>query len=205
MVKKHKKGINMEIKNAEFYISVGNAKGLKDFGLDEIAFVGRSNAGKSSLINAITGKRKLAVTSSLPGRTRLINYFKINDEFFFVDLPGYGYARASKVDQAKWQQLIETYLENAKHLKCAFVLMDVRHLPSELDKMMLKYLYYKQIPFKVLATKADKLSRAQYTKQVGLIANALNLGKDDVIAVSADKKINLDMILTNIDAFMEVK
>ncbi len=195
----------MEIKNAEFWTSIGSASGLKDFKLDEIAFVGRSNAGKSSLINAITGKRKLAVTSSLPGRTRLINYFKINDSFFFVDLPGYGYARASKVDQAKWQQLIETYLENTNHLKCAFVLMDIRHLPSDLDKMMIKYLYFKQIPFKVLATKADKLSRAQYTKQTSLIANALSLGKDDVIAVSADKKINLDLILNNIDSFMEAK
>lgn len=193
----------MEINKAEFWTSIGSASGLKDFKLDEIAFVGRSNAGKSSLINAITGKRKLAVTSSLPGRTRLINYFKINDSFFFVDLPGYGYARASKVDQAKWQQLIETYLENTNHLKCAFVLMDVRHLPSDLDKMMIKYLYFKQIPFKVLATKADKLSRAQYTKQIGLIANTLSLGKDDVIAVSADKKINLDLILTSIESFME--
>lgn len=193
----------MEIKKAEFFTSVANRSNLKDFGLNEIAFVGRSNAGKSSLINALTGKRKLAVTSSLPGRTRLINYFKINDNLFFVDLPGYGYAKASKTEQAKWQQLIDAYLDFATKLKVVFVLMDIRHLPSELDKMMLQYLYYKNTPFKVLLTKADKLSRLQMMKQTSLIANALGLGKDDVIAVSADKKINLNLVFETMDMFLQ--
>lgn len=193
----------MEIKNAEFFTSVADARSIKDYNKDEIAFVGRSNVGKSSLINALTMRRKLAVTSSLPGRTRLVNYFKINGELFFVDLPGYGYAKASKTEQAKWKSLIEAYLERAKKLKLVFVLMDIRREPSDLDAMMLNYLYYKNIPFKVLATKSDKLSNAQINKQISLISGTLGLGIDDIIITSAEKKLGIDKVLNTIDTFLE--
>lgn len=195
----------MEIKSAEFVTSIGNKKALKDFGKPEFAFVGRSNSGKSSLINALTKKRKLAKTSSLPGRTRLINYFLINNEFYFVDLPGYGYAQASKTAQNEWKQLIETYLESANNIRCVFVLLDIRHLPSELDMMMLHYLYAKCIPFKILLTKADKLSKMQIKNQTKLIANAVKVGEADVVATSSENAFGIDKTLELFDFFLEME
>lgn len=192
----------MEIKNAEFFTSIANASAIKNFGLDEIAFVGRSNVGKSSLINALTNRKKLAVTSSLPGRTRLINYFKINGDIFFVDLPGYGYAKASKTEQAKWQSLIETYLENSRNLKVVFVLLDIRREPNDLDNLMIKYLYHKMIPFKIIATKSDKLSSTQINKQKQVIASNLGVGKDDIIVTSAEKKAGIQKVFEAIDVFL---
>lgn len=184
----------MLIKSADFVTSIASKDKLTDFGLPEFAFVGRSNVGKSSLINALTNRKKLAKASSTPGRTRLINYFNINKNFMFVDLPGYGFALASKTEQEKWQELIGTYLENSKNLKRVFVLVDIRHEPSSKDVDMLKYLYYYNIPFNVLATKTDKIPRGQIDKQVTLIANTLGIGKDNIIAVSAENKSGLDSV-----------
>ncbi len=181
----------MIIKSAEFIKSIANSENLGGLDLPEFAFVGRSNVGKSSLINSITNRKKLAKASSTPGRTRLINIFKINSQFYLVDLPGYGFAQASKQEQASWQKLIGTYLENSKNLKRVFVLVDIRHEPSEKDKLMLSYLYTYNIPFNIIATKADKISRGQINKQVSLIANTLGVGLGDIIVTSAqDKKGN---------------
>ena len=184
----------MIIKSAEFVTSVASQSKLQDFGLPEFAFVGRSNVGKSSLINALTNRKKLAKASSTPGRTRLINFFRINNAFMFVDLPGYGYALASKAEQSQWQGLIGTYLEYSTSLRRVFVLVDIRHEPSEKDKQMLEYLYYYNQPFSVIATKADKIARGQIDKHLTIIANTLGIGKDNIIPASAETGYGLDKI-----------
>ena len=184
----------MIIKSAEFVTSVASQQKLQDFGLPEFAFVGRSNVGKSSLINALTNRKKLAKASSTPGRTRLINFFRINNAFMFVDLPGYGYALASKAEQSQWQGLIGTYLEYSTSLRRVFVLVDIRHEPSEKDKQMLEYLYYYNQPFSVIATKADKIARGQIDKHLTIIANTMGIGKDNIIPASAETGYGLDKI-----------
>lgn len=181
----------MIIKTAEFVTSIASADKLGQWTLPQFAFVGRSNVGKSTLLNALAGRNKLAKTSSTPGRTRLINIFEINRQFYFVDLPGYGYAKASKEEQANWQQLIGTYLENTEHLKLVFVLVDCRHTPTEKDKQMLQYLYTYQIPFRVVATKTDKISKAEIRRSQSMLAGELCVGMDDILMVSAEKKENL--------------
>ena len=189
----------MIIKKAEFLTSVASGNKLADFELPEFAFVGRSNVGKSSLINFIAGRKGLAKTSSSPGRTRLINYFNINDSFVFVDLPGYGYAKASKAEQGEWQKLIGGYLEKSPRLKRVFLLTDIRHEPSTKDKQMLEYLYHYQIPFTVIATKADKLSHSQAMRQVQVLATGLKLGKDNILPVSSEKRLGAEKVWEVID------
>jgi len=184
----------MVVKKAEFLISVSNSDKTADFSLPEFAFVGRSNVGKSSLINYIAERKGLAKTSASPGRTRLINYFNINDAFIFVDLPGYGYAKASKAEQGAWQKLIGGYLEKSPRLKRVFLLVDIRHDPSEKDKQMMQYLFHYQIPFSVIATKADKLSHSQVSRHVQNIAAVLALGKDNILAVSAEKRTGREKV-----------
>lgn len=178
----------MVIKTAEFVRSVANPSDLKTLDLPEFAFVGRSNVGKSSLINSLTNKKKLAKASSTPGRTRLVNIFRINNAFNFIDLPGYGFAQASKAEQARWQTLIGSYLENSENLRRVFVLVDIRHEPSEKDKLMLSYLYTYNIPFNIVATKADKIARGQVNKQLSLIASTLGVGIGDIIVSSNEDK-----------------
>jgi len=148
------------IKQAEFLTSVGQGQGYPAPLACEIAIVGRSNVGKSSLINTLCGSRKLAKTSQTPGKTRLINYFLINKEFYLVDLPGYGFAKTSKAEQRGWGELIESYLGSGrpKHL---FLLVDIRHEPSPEDRQMFSWTLYSGVPYTVVATKADKLSRSQ--------------------------------------------
>ncbi|HID38374.1 MAG TPA: YihA family ribosome biogenesis GTP-binding protein [Calditrichaeota bacterium] len=155
-----------------FFTQSTFVKSLTDFKdrpepyLPEIAFVGRSNVGKSSLLNALLGRKKLALVSSTPGKTRLINYFLINNAYYFVDLPGYGYAKISKKEVAKWQSMIETYLLNSKQLKLVLLLVDVRREPMAADKQMADWLNYYQIPFAFVLTKTDKISNNQLQKAV---------------------------------------
>ena len=193
----------MVIKSADFIKSIASSGALYDLQLPEFAFVGRSNVGKSSLINSLTNRKKLAKASSTPGRTRLINLFLINKSFYFVDLPGYGFAKASKQEQASWQELIGTYLENSSNLKRVFVLVDIRHTPTDKDLLMLNYLYQYNIPFNIVATKADKLSKAQINKQVLNIANTLNVGFNDIIVSSAIDKKGNDKILEIIENLLK--
>lgn len=160
------------IKNASFLTSVGMNGAYPAPMPCEIAVVGRSNVGKSSLINRITGNGKLARTSATPGKTRLINYFLLNKAFYLVDLPGYGFARASKAEQKSWGELIESYL-GAGRVKHIFLLLDIRHGPSGEDKMMFQYILYYGIPFTLIATKSDKLSRAQRRNAACAAAKAL--------------------------------
>ncbi len=190
----------MIIKSAEFLVSVANEKNLPALNMPEFAFVGRSNVGKSSLINALCNRKKLAKTSSLAGRTRLINFFEINKKLLFVDLPGYGFAKASKTDQAKWQSLIGTYLSNSKNLKVVFVLVDIRHEPTELDLMMLNYLYQRNVPFIIVATKLDKIKKSQVAKQKQMLAATLGVGVENIILSSFVDRVGLDDIWAKIES-----
>ena len=188
------------IKQAKFVVSVADGKNIQDFGAPEIAIAGKSNVGKSSFINFMVNQNKLAKTSSEPGRTRLLNYFEINNgEYYFVDLPGYGYAKAPKGEKEKWGALIENYLRTSQNLINVFVLVDMRHEPSDDDKMLINYLYSYHIPFTVIATKADKLSRAQQQKAKSVIASALAIGQGDILVTSAEKKTGKDIVLARID------
>jgi len=156
----------MIIKQAEFVISNSEvAKCPKEF-LPEYAFIGRSNVGKSSLINMLTGNSKLAKTSSRPGKTQLINHFKINQNWFLVDLPGYGYAKVSKKAKEKFQQFITDYFEQREQLVSTFVLVDIRHEPQKIDLEFFAYLGENGIPFAIVFTKADKLSRSRIEKSI---------------------------------------
>ena len=154
----------MIIKKAKFLLSPSKFGGFPQQGMPEIAMAGKSNVGKSSLINSLTRHSKLARTSSEPGKTRLINYYSVNEEFLLVDLPGYGFARAPKSEQEKWSQMIEGYLTGSQQLKHVFHLVDIRHAPTKEDQMMTEYLRHYDIPFTVIATKADKLSKAQRSR-----------------------------------------
>ena len=193
----------MIIKNAEFLTSVADSGKLPDFGAPEIAFAGKSNVGKSSFINFLTGNGKLARTSGDPGRTRLLNFFGINGrEIVFVDLPGYGFAKVAKTEKAKWGAMIEGYLTGSVNLKNVFVLLDVRHEPTADDKMLLNFLYHYNIPFTVIATKCDKLSRAQLTKRRAEIASSVGVGTGNVYMISALKKTGKEEILARLDALL---
>ena len=214
----------MKIKSAEFLTSVASKEKFINSNLFEFAFVGRSNCGKSSLINALVNQKKLAKTSSTPGLTKLVNYFLINarvkdfnadknieinsqDEAyscFFVDLPGYGFSRAGKVHHELWSNLIEDYFRYSQNLKCVFVLMDIRHEPSSLDEQMLLYLYSNNIPFKVIATKADKISKSKINENVNLMAKKLKITANNIIAVSSENKYNLNLFLNYFNIFFEI-
>ena len=152
-----------DIKKAVFETSFGlGGKFIQDG--PQIAMVGRSNVGKSSLINSLCRNSKLARISASPGKTRLINYFRINDSFYLVDLPGYGYAKVSNADRERWDDLINSYFEAPRHHTLLVQLLDCRHAPSADDEQMLRYLHYHQIPYVVALTKADKLKKSQLAK-----------------------------------------
>ena len=172
--------------------------------LKEIAFAGRSNVGKSSLLNLLTGRKKLAKVSGNPGKTRTINFFLINDEFRIVDLPGYGYAKVSKSVFESWGDMMETYIENRPNLVKIVQLVDIRHEPSKQDVQMYGYLKHFGLDGIVVATKADKVSRNQIPGQVKLIRQTLSLNKDDrVIPVSALKKTGHEELLDVIEELLE--
>ena len=184
----------MEIKSAKYLTSVVNANDILSDGT-EFAFVGRSNVGKSSFINSLVGQ-KLARTSSEPGRTRMINYFLINNSFRFVDLPGYGYHKAGKKKKKMWESLMEEYLSTSTALKRVFMLVDIRHDPTELDKQMLMYLSYTGLPFTIVATKADKIAKSKISAYVANIAKVLKITANNIVAYSSETKINKDKILS---------
>lgn len=194
----------MIIKTAAFVTSVADAANIPDTAVPEIAIAGKSNVGKSSFINLMTSSSKLAKTSKEPGRTRLLNYFTVNNGmFFFVDLPGYGFARVSDAEKEKWGKMIEGYLTSSKNLSNVFVLIDVRREPDGDDKMMINYLYHYNIPFTIIATKADKFSKSAAQKRKREIANALCMGIDNIILTSALKKTGKEEVLTRIGQIVE--
>ena len=191
----------MLIKQAEFVKSVAD-NNFYQSDMSEIAFVGRSNVGKSSLINFITNRKKLAKTSSTPGKTKLINYFIINNSFLLVDLPGYGYAEVSKKEKTNWAKYLEEYLRTSKNLKCVYLLLDIRRTPTNQDEQMLEFLYFNRIPCKVVVTKIDTLSRSQVASQLIIICNKLGLNKEDIIVTSSWDKKGLDALLKDIEHYV---
>ena len=156
----------MKIKSADFVISNTDIDKCPKERIPEYAFIGRSNVGKSSLINMLTGRKSLAKTSGKPGKTKLINHFKINDSWFLVDLPGYGYAKVSKKKRSIFAKFIYEYLEKRENLICTFVLVDSRHEPQKIDLLFMEWLGQNQIPFVIIFTKMDKLSSSQLNKNI---------------------------------------
>ena len=192
------------IKKAKFITSVADKSKIYETNAPEFAFAGKSNVGKSSLINYLTGQSKLAKTSSEPGRTRLLNYFEINDgQFYFVDLPGYGYAKVSKDEKIKWGDLIETYLKTSENLKNVFVLLDIRHEPSADDLLLISFLFTLNIPFTIIATKADKLSKMQTRKAVAMLSAETKVGADNIIVTSVTQKKGREEVEKRIGQFTE--
>ena len=176
----------MIIKSAELETVVGVTSKLPENMLPEFAFAGRSNVGKSSLINKLVNRKALARTSSQPGKTQTINFFLLNGEFYFVDLPGYGYAKVSKELQAKWGKMIERYLVRSRQLRLIFLLVDIRHEPSAGDKQMYEWVKSNNIPAVIIATKADKISRSQLQKQLAMIRKELGGAKETIIPFSKE-------------------
>ena len=163
----------MEIYSADFLCSNTDWKKCPDLHLPEYAFIGRSNVGKSSLINSLTNNKKLAKTSGRPGKTQLINHFKINNSFLFADLPGYGYAKVSKKTRASFQEFTLRYLEKRKNLICLFLLIDLRISPQKIDLEFMEYCAVKQIPFIICFTKADKIKKREVESKVTEYQNKL--------------------------------
>ena len=193
----------MVIKKAVYKTSVVSIDKILDDGLAEFAFVGRSNVGKSSLINKLTGKKGLAKASATPGKTKMINYFDINDSFRFVDLPGYGFAKVGQAQKDVWSGLIGQYLTESNALATVFVLLDIRHTPSELDRQMVEFLIYNQLPFMIVATKADKLAKSKLANQVKVIAKTLGIREEMFMVVSSETGYGIDKILNYIEHKME--
>lgn len=186
----------LQIKQSEFITSAVRKDQFPKDNRDEIAFVGRSNVGKSSLINMLTNRRKLARISSTPGKTRLINFFLINNEFYFVDLPGYGFAKVSKEEVKKWGSMIEGYLKERRQLKKILLLIDSRRIPGEEDIMMFNWIMHYKVPFLIVATKVDKIKKSELFKIDVRIKKALGINEDiKIVHISTLKKSGIDELL----------
>ena len=191
----------MIIRKAELETVCGITSTLPENLLPEFAFAGKSNVGKSSLINGLLNRRALARTSSQPGKTQTINFYNVNDDLYFVDLPGYGYAKVSVVVKAKWGNMIERYLKKSKMLKCIFLLIDIRHDPSANDKLMYDWIVSNGYKPVIIATKLDKLKRSQIQKHVKMVREGLGLAKEDIlIPFSAETKQGRDEIWALIES-----
>ena len=183
----------MVIKKVNLDIVIGVTSAIPDTEFPEVAFAGKSNVGKSSLINALMNRKSYARTSSQPGKTQTINFYNINDAMYLVDLPGYGYANASPAVKAKWGKMIEKYLRQSANLKQVFLLVDIRHDPSENDKMMYNWIVDNGFRPVIIATKLDKLKRSQIAKHVKAVRAGLGLKEDDIlIPFSSQTKQGLD-------------
>lgn len=171
----------MVIKSVELETVCGITSKLPDNSFPEIAFSGKSNVGKSSLINGLVNRKSLARTSAQPGKTQTINFYNVNKNLYFVDLPGYGYAKVSKDLQGKWGNMIENYLRTSKQLKAVFLLVDIRHEPSANDKTMYDWIVYNGFNPIIIATKLDKIKRSQVQKNISLIKKGLEVEPDTTI------------------------
>ena len=179
----------MVIKNVSLETVIGLTSQIPDNQKMEIAFAGKSNVGKSSLINALMNRKSLARTSAQPGKTQTINFYNINDEMYFVDLPGYGYAKVSQTEKEKWGKMIEKYLHKSKVLQAVFLLIDIRHEPSANDKQMYDWIMSNGFHPIIIATKLDKIKRSQLQKQIKLIKQGLGVDSETiVIPFSAETK-----------------
>lgn len=194
----------MVIKNVGLETVCGITSKIPENLYPEVAFAGKSNVGKSSLINALMNRKSLARTSSQPGKTQTINFYNINDALYFVDLPGYGYAKVSLEIKAKWGKMIENYLKRSKQLRLIFLLIDIRHEPSENDRTMYDWVCKMGFQPVIVATKLDKINRSQIQKQVKLIRESLKVRKDTVvIPFSAETKQGREEIYALLDRLLE--
>ncbi len=195
----------MQIKKAEFLTSGVDFNSFPEEGVPEFVFCGRSNVGKSSFINMLVNRKSLARTSSNPGKTQTINFYHINDSFYFVDVPGYGYAKVSKSLKATFGKMIEMYMKDRKSLRLVFLLVDFRHKPSEDDIMMYKFLKYYNRKVVVIATKSDKVKNSERRACKDTIINALELDSNDrLVITSSEKREGLGEVLTILDNELEL-
>ncbi len=193
----------MVIKKVNLDIVIGVSSEVPATQFPEVAFAGKSNVGKSSLINALMNRKSYARTSSQPGKTQTINYYNINDSMFLVDLPGYGYASVSQSVKEKWGKMVERYLKRSRQLRQVFLLIDIRHDPSANDKMMYDWIVSNGFQPVIVATKLDKIKRSQQDKQIKAVRNGLGLGKDDIlIPVSSETKQGVDKLWETIESFI---
>lgn len=176
----------MNIHNVQFEISAVSNKQYPTKNLPEIAMVGRSNVGKSSLINKTLNRKNFARVSSKPGKTATINFYNLDNSIYLVDLPGYGYAKVSKQEKQKWADMIQQYLDERETLEAIFLLVDARHAPSEDDLMMLNWIRYFKKPYYVIATKYDKLKPSQREEAINVICDSLDIKNEDLIVFSAE-------------------
>lgn len=190
------------IKSAVFLKSLASATGYKSFGKPEILLVGRSNVGKSSLLNMIANNNKLAKVSSTQGKTKLLNFFMFNDDFVLVDLPGYGYAATSKVEQLKWKKMIDGYIAKSKSIVSAVFILDIRHLPTAQDIQMFDYFTFNNIPVTIVATKYDKIKKAECNKKVRDIATKLKVGVENIYLVSSETAYGKQNLIDRIYQFV---
>ena len=194
----------MVIRHAELETVCGITSRLPEHTMPEVAFSGRSNVGKSSLINGLLNRKSLARTSSQPGKTQTINFYNVNHEVYLVDLPGYGYARASQETKAKWGRMIENYLHSSKQLKAVFLLVDIRHEPSANDRDMYGWIVHQGYDPMIIATKLDKIKRSQIQKQLKILRVGLNLRPGTkIIPFSAETKQGREEIWEIIDGYVE--
>ena len=194
----------MVIRHAELETVCGITSRLPEHTMPEVAFSGRSNVGKSSLINGLLNRKSLARTSSQPGKTQTINFYNVNHEVYLVDLPGYGYARASQETKAKWGRMIENYLHSSKQLKVVFLLVDIRHEPSANDRDMYGWIVHQGYDPMIIATKLDKIKRSQIQKQLKILREGLNLRPGTkIIPFSAETKQGREEIWEIIDGYVE--
>lgn len=193
----------MVIKKVNLDIVIGVTSAIPDTQYPEVAFAGKSNVGKSSLINSLMNRKSYARTSSQPGKTQTINFYNINDCMYLVDFPGYGYANASPAVKAKWGKMIEKYLRKSANLKQVFLLVDIRHDPSENDKMMYDWIVDNGFRPVIIATKLDKLKRSQVAKHVKAVRMGLGLREDDIlIPFSSETKQGLDELWETVESYV---
>ncbi|MEG2315314.1 MAG: ribosome biogenesis GTP-binding protein YihA/YsxC [Clostridia bacterium] len=192
----------MEIKNAEFVTSLAAYNEQPPITLTQLAVVGKSNVGKSSLINALCNRKKLCKTSSTPGKTRLINIFLINNFFHLVDLPGYGFAKVDKLEKRRWGAMMDGYFQQSTLLTHVLLLVDIRHDPTADDVVMSQYFRKMGIPFTVVATKADKISRGARMKFIAPICRAMLVQPWEIIAFSSEDATGRDQLLERLDALV---
>lgn len=186
----------MKVTTSTFIKSVTEPSAIPEPRLPEIVIAGRSNVGKSSFINAVLNRKKLARTSQKPGKTRLVNYFLVNKRFYFVDVPGYGFARADKKTIMSFKKMIESYLENSGHIRGAVLLLDVRRIPNDDDRLMMNYFHARRIPVMFVLTKSDKPSRNTLADQQRKIRESLDFQPGDAFfTFSAVTRLNKDAIL----------
>ena len=193
----------MNVNNVSLETVCGITSTLPDNALPEFAFAGKSNVGKSSLINALINRKSLARTSSQPGKTQTINFYNVEDALYFVDLPGYGYAKVSQEIKEKWGKMIERYLQKSKQLKLVFLLIDIRHEPSANDKNMYEWIEYNGFEPVIIATKLDKINRSQVQKHIKMLRTGLGLKKETIlIPFSSETKQGKEEVWNIIDAYL---